>query len=491
MSRRRREEGARPALPRRREPARRDRPARRARLRRRRARDRAGPRRADPLPRRPRRPRPRRRARPLARAAAAERSRAATNVELDLGDALPLDLAALEPPPTKLVANLPYNVATPIVVESLDGLPGRRALVRDGAARGRRPLLRAALDEGLRCGLGARPARGRAHRLPSGLAHGLPATAERGLGARRLPAPTAPARTSRREAARRRLPSPTGARRCRTRSSWRASQPVTRRPRRCDAIGREPAVARRGARRPPEFVALARGARRVNRAPAPAKLNLALVVGPPRADGKHEVATVCTARPGRPRLDRAGGRAPGRGLRRATPSSARRWSARRAADAEPRWQARIWKQSRRGRARRWQLGRGDGAAARQRDARRPLAPERLHELAACARRGRPLLSRSGPPARHRRPARSSSRSTSRRTTGSCSSSQTQSGKVDRLGLRRLRRRDGADGFEERRARLHEALARPSVRATSQRCRRTTSPLATRGRLLELGPSGRT
>ena len=45
------------------------------------------------------------------------------NVELVFGDALRLDLAALEPRPTKLVANLPYNVATPIVVESLDGLP--------------------------------------------------------------------------------------------------------------------------------------------------------------------------------------------------------------------------------------------------------------------------------------------------------------------------------------------------------------------------------
>jgi 16S rRNA (adenine1518-N6/adenine1519-N6)-dimethyltransferase len=44
--------------------------------------------------------------------------------ELHWGDALRLDLAALEPPPTKLVANLPYNVATPIVVESLDRLPG-------------------------------------------------------------------------------------------------------------------------------------------------------------------------------------------------------------------------------------------------------------------------------------------------------------------------------------------------------------------------------
>ena len=45
------------------------------------------------------------------------------NVELHWGDALALDLAALEPEPRKLVANLPYNVATPIVVESLDGLP--------------------------------------------------------------------------------------------------------------------------------------------------------------------------------------------------------------------------------------------------------------------------------------------------------------------------------------------------------------------------------
>lgn len=44
-------------------------------------------------------------------------------VNLVYGDALALDLAALEPAATKLVANLPYNVATPIVVESFDGLP--------------------------------------------------------------------------------------------------------------------------------------------------------------------------------------------------------------------------------------------------------------------------------------------------------------------------------------------------------------------------------
>jgi len=45
------------------------------------------------------------------------------NVDLHFGDALRLDLAALEPPAGKLVANLPYSIATPLLVESLDGLP--------------------------------------------------------------------------------------------------------------------------------------------------------------------------------------------------------------------------------------------------------------------------------------------------------------------------------------------------------------------------------
>jgi 16S rRNA (adenine1518-N6/adenine1519-N6)-dimethyltransferase len=52
-----------------------------------------------------------------------ERLMGRDNVELHFGDALRLDLAALDPAPGKLVANLPYNVATPIVVESLDELP--------------------------------------------------------------------------------------------------------------------------------------------------------------------------------------------------------------------------------------------------------------------------------------------------------------------------------------------------------------------------------
>jgi 16S rRNA (adenine1518-N6/adenine1519-N6)-dimethyltransferase len=52
-----------------------------------------------------------------------EALRDAQNVDFHFGDALRLHLAALDPPPDKLVSNLPYNVATPLVVESLDGLP--------------------------------------------------------------------------------------------------------------------------------------------------------------------------------------------------------------------------------------------------------------------------------------------------------------------------------------------------------------------------------
>ena len=38
-------------------------------------------------------------------------------------DALALDPATLDPSPTKLVSNLPYNVATPLVVETLENVP--------------------------------------------------------------------------------------------------------------------------------------------------------------------------------------------------------------------------------------------------------------------------------------------------------------------------------------------------------------------------------
>ena len=42
------------------------------------------------------------------------------NVSLRFADALAVDLAALKPEPSKLVSNLPYSIATPLVVESLE-----------------------------------------------------------------------------------------------------------------------------------------------------------------------------------------------------------------------------------------------------------------------------------------------------------------------------------------------------------------------------------
>ena len=45
------------------------------------------------------------------------------NIRLVFGDALRIDLAALAPTPRKLVANLPYNIATPLVAESITSLP--------------------------------------------------------------------------------------------------------------------------------------------------------------------------------------------------------------------------------------------------------------------------------------------------------------------------------------------------------------------------------
>ena len=44
-------------------------------------------------------------------------------LELHFGDALAMDLGALDPAPGKLVSNLPYSIATPLVAESIDGLP--------------------------------------------------------------------------------------------------------------------------------------------------------------------------------------------------------------------------------------------------------------------------------------------------------------------------------------------------------------------------------
>jgi 16S rRNA (adenine1518-N6/adenine1519-N6)-dimethyltransferase len=52
-----------------------------------------------------------------------ERLAGRANAQLAFGDALALPLHELDPAPLKLVANLPYAIATPLIAESLGGLP--------------------------------------------------------------------------------------------------------------------------------------------------------------------------------------------------------------------------------------------------------------------------------------------------------------------------------------------------------------------------------
>ncbi len=49
------------------------------------------------------------------------------NVELRWADAVKVDLSELDPAPTAFVANLPYAVATPLIVRSITGLPTLRS----------------------------------------------------------------------------------------------------------------------------------------------------------------------------------------------------------------------------------------------------------------------------------------------------------------------------------------------------------------------------
>jgi 16S rRNA (adenine1518-N6/adenine1519-N6)-dimethyltransferase len=61
------------------------------------------------------------------------------NATLHLADAVELDLAELEPPPSKVVANLPYGVAATVLLKSIAELPGAQLWVamvqRDVAER--------------------------------------------------------------------------------------------------------------------------------------------------------------------------------------------------------------------------------------------------------------------------------------------------------------------------------------------------------------------
>jgi 16S rRNA (adenine1518-N6/adenine1519-N6)-dimethyltransferase len=60
------------------------------------------------------------RLRPALERVAAEHS----NVELHFGDAMRLDLVSFEPPPDRMVSNLPYSIATPLILRTIGELGG-------------------------------------------------------------------------------------------------------------------------------------------------------------------------------------------------------------------------------------------------------------------------------------------------------------------------------------------------------------------------------
>ena len=136
------------------------------------------------------------------------------------------------PPPTALVANLPYNVSVPVLLHLLAPAALARARAGDGAGRGRRPAGRPARLQGLRRPVGegrvvrrrAPGRRDRPQRLLAGAQRGLRAWSPGPAATLRSPPP--PARRSSRSSTRR---SRTGARRCAPPSRrWPAPLPPPR-----------------------------------------------------------------------------------------------------------------------------------------------------------------------------------------------------------------------------------------------------------------------
>jgi 4-diphosphocytidyl-2-C-methyl-D-erythritol kinase len=136
----------------------------------------------------------------------------------------------------------------------------------------------------------------------------------------------------------------------------------------------------------------------VNRAPATAKINLALVVGPRREDGRHEVATVLQ------RIDVADRITVEPAARLVVEGFAEDTLVRRALEAlaaaagvEPRWAARIWKAIPVAAG----LGGGSSDAATalrlaNETLEEPLSAEALHELAAGLGADVPFFLAAGP-----------------------------------------------------------------------------------------------
>jgi 4-diphosphocytidyl-2-C-methyl-D-erythritol kinase len=198
----------------------------------------------------------------------------------------------------------------------------------------------------------------------------------------------------------------------------------------------------------------------VTRAPATAKLNLALVVGPQRDDGRHEVATVLQ------RIDLADRVAvePSAALRvegfpedtlvrRALESLAE------AVGVEPHWEARLWKHVPVAAG----LGGGSSDAATalrlaNETLAAPLPPERLHELAAALGSDVPFFLTSGPQLGRGTGTELSPLDLPQDYWVVVLLPRGERKASTAAVYEELDRHNGADGFDERRARLERALA---------------------------------
>ena len=216
------------------------------------------------------------------------------NVTLHLADALALDLAALHPAPTKVVANLPYGIAATVILRTIDELPTvhswvamvQREVGERLAAAPATPAYGApSVLAQLACEVKVLRAVG-AGRVSPG--------AQCGLGARG-PAPAWPRRRTR--AAARRLVHEAFAHRRKTLAGSLALAPGARRDPRTgpSRAGDARAPARRARR-----TALARGVPRAGREARPMKLGrarrprstCACSWRPVRGDGRHELVTL-------------------------------------------------------------------------------------------------------------------------------------------------------------------------------------------------------
>ena len=345
---------------------------------------------------------------------------------------------ALRPSPSKLVANLPYNIATPLVVETLEHAASLERwcvmVQREVADRFFAvPRTKAYGAVSVLVQLAARKVG--FHAVPPTVFRPRPRVESALVAFERAPI----AAIARRPARRRggvRAPTEDG-----SRTHWRRRVSLSRPGEEALAAIGHPANARAEELAPPEFVRARRGVA-VSTAQAYAKINLALVVGPLRPDGKHEVVTVLQ------RVDlhdtitvEPRGRARRRRVRRGHDRARRARGARaRQPEASPAGAcaSRSGSRSRPASA----AGSSDAATAltlANALARAAAGARRAPRARSAARCRRPVLPRPRSPARDGRRDGARARRPSDRVLGRPRRSRRRDEGVDRRGLRRFRR----------------------------------------------------